>query len=158
MLTTNKSLEYWTAEAQRLKNKRGSRGNRDIVIYLREQNPEMTLQEIGLHVGISKQRVGQILVSENLETRSTGKIPIPMPNCKHCGTPLPTRQRTYCTSKCQYPNGRTITRCHYCNKEINFMTAVYKARNSRAKYVHCSQKCRDASRRGQTNERYKHND
>jgi len=133
---------------------RGPSGNRDLVAYLRETNPAMTLQEIGSHVGISRERVRQILVSEKLETRSSGRQPLPMPECLYCGTLLPNRHRRYCGPKCQYPNGRTIVYCQYCNKEINVMTSVYNSRMRRAKYIHCSRDCRDNNRRGQTNERY----
>ena len=136
------------------KRTRGPTGNRDLVAYLRETNPAMTLQEIGSHAGISRQRVQQILISEKLETRSSGRQPIPMPVCLYCGTSLPSRQRQYCDSKCQYPNGRTIVYCHYCNKEMSFMTSVYTSRTKRAKHIHCSRDCRDNNRRGQTNERY----
>ena len=128
--------------------------NRDIVTYLRRTSPDMTLQEIGSHVGISRQRVQQILISEKLETRSSGRQPRPMPGCLYCGTLLPNRQRRYCNFKCQYPNGRRTAYCYYCNKEMSLMTSVYISRTKRAKYIHCSRDCRDNDRRGQTNERY----
>ena len=127
--------------------------SREVVKYLRNNHPEITLQEIGSHVGISRERVRQILSSANLETRSSGRR-LPMPNCRYCGTLLPNRRRTYCDSKCQYPNGKTTTYCHYCNKEIVLMTSIYTSRQFRSKYIHCSRECRDNSRRGQTNERY----
>ena len=127
--------------------------SREVVKYLRNNHPEITLQEIGSHVGISRERVRQILSSANLETRSRGRT-LPMPDCRHCGTPLPNRRRRYCGPKCQYPNGKTTTYCHYCNKEIILMTSVYISRQSRSKHIHCSRDCRNNSRRGQTNERY----
>jgi len=133
---------------------KSSTGNREVVKYLRNNHPEITLQEIGSHVGISRERVRQLLSSEKLETRSSGRQPVPMPNCQYCGTSLPHRRRRYCGPKCQYPNGKVTTYCHYCNKEIILMTSVYNSRQFRSKYIHCSRYCRDNSRRGQTNERY----
>ena len=136
-----------------LRKSRTTGENRDIVTYLRRTSPDMTLQEIGSHVGISRERVRQILVSEQLETRSRGRY-LPLPVCLYCGTSLPNRQRKYCDSKCQYPNGKTTVYCNYCNKEMIFMTSVYLSRTSRAKYIHCSRSCRDNHRRGQTNKGY----
>ena len=133
---------------------RGPSGNRDIVTYLRETNPAMTLQEIGSHVGISRERVRQILVSEHLETRSTARIPIPMPPCRRCGNFVPYRKRIFCSSICQHPTGRTIVMCHSCGKEISLMTSIYKTRQARAAHIHCSRTCRDNSRRGHPIKQY----
>lgn len=129
-------------------------GKRDDIVRLRTTYPEMTLSDIGGELGLSRERVRQILVQENLETRSTGRIPIPMPTCKMCNNLVPTRKHTYCSPKCQRPNGRTTTRCYGCNKEITLMTSQYKARTQKALHVHCSRACRDESRRGKTNLRY----
>lgn len=123
--------------------------SRDRVIEFRQKHPNMTLSEIGIEIGISKQRVSQILASEKLETRSLQNIPLPMPLCKRCGTPVPYRKRIYCSPQCQRPTGRTTTNCYRCNKEITLMTSVYKSRQERASRVHCSRKCRDETRRGQ---------
>jgi len=127
---------------------------RDKVIELRKHHPEMTLQAIGTELGISRERVRQILTSENIETRSLGRIPVPMPLCKNCNNPVPLRKRIYCSPECQRPNGKTTTHCHFCNKEIVLMSAQYRARSSRATHIHCSRECRGADRRGKTNLRY----
>jgi len=123
--------------------------SRDKVIEIRKDNPDMTLLEIGIETGVSKQRVSQILISENLETRSTHRIPLPMPACKRCGVPVPYRRRLYCSSTCQRPAGKTVIVCHFCGKEVSLMTSMYKIRVTRSKYMHCSRACRDNSRRGQ---------
>ena len=124
------------------------------VVELRKNNPSMTLMEIGTIAGVTRERVRQILKSENLETRSTGRIPSPMPPCKQCGTPVSNRRRTYCSPECQRPYGRTTTHCYYCQKEIVLMTSEYKGRVQRFNHLHCSRACRDADRRGKTNIRY----
>ena len=123
--------------------------SRDRVIEFRQKHPNMTLSEIGIEIGISKQRVSQILASEKLETRSLQNIPLPMPLCKRCGTPVPYRKRIYCSPICQRPTGRTIITCNYCGKEVSMMTSVYKTRMISTKYIHCSRICRDNHRRGQ---------
>jgi hypothetical protein len=116
----------------------------------------MTLTEIGNEIGITRERVRQLLVSEHLETRSTGKIPVPMPLCKRCGIPVPYRKRTFCSDKCHRPTGRVTVNCRYCGKEISLMASVYKTRSVRSKYMHCSRTCRDNSRRGQSMKGYGH--
>ena len=128
--------------------------SRDKAIELRKHHPEMTLQAIGTELGISRERVRQILTSENLETRSVGRIPEPMPLCRTCNNPVPIRRRIYCSSECQRPYGKTTVNCHFCNTEITLMTSQYNARTSRNVHIHCSRECRNADRRGKTNLRY----
>jgi len=133
---------------------------RSQITELRKNNPNMTLQEIGETVGVSRERVRQILHSEQLETRSVDRIPVPMPLCKTCNNPVPLRKRIYCSAECQRPEGKTTLNCHYCNKEITVMSSIYRARTKRATNVHCSRVCRDATRRGKPRIRYnlEHND
>ena len=130
--------------------------SRDRVIALRKHNPDMTLIEIGNEIGITRERVRQILVSEQLETRSTSQIPRPMPLCKRCGISVPYRRRTFCSAICQHPAGRVVVNCRYCGKEISLMASIYKSRSDRSKYIHCSRTCRDNSRRGQSMKGYGH--
>jgi hypothetical protein len=130
--------------------------SRDRVISLRKSNPDMTLIEIGNEIGITKERVRQILASEHLETRSTNRIPAPMPLCKQCGMPVPYRKRIFCSAICHRPASRVTVNCHYCGKEMSLMASVYKSRSDSSKYIHCSRTCRDNSRRGQPMKRYEH--
>ena len=129
-------------------------GKREEAIQLRKAYPDMTLAAIGETIGVSRERVRQILSSENLETRSVGRIPVPMPLCRTCNNPVPIRKRIYCSPECQRPHGKTSTNCHFCNKEIILMTSQYNARTSRNVHIHCSRECRSADRRGKTNLRY----
>ena len=133
-------------------------GAREKIINYRKNNPHLTLEAIGISVGVTKERVRQILNSENLETRSLHRIPAPMPKCRACDKPVNYRRRIYCSSECQYPDGRTSTTCHACKKEITLMTSVYNSRMRRAKFIHCSRPCRDNTRRGMPLKAYKTND
>ena len=54
-------------------------GARERIINYRKNHPYMTLEAIGINVGVTKERVRQILHSENLETRSVPRNPDPMP-------------------------------------------------------------------------------
>jgi len=122
--------------------------NTQAIINYRNHYPDMTLEEIGLTVGVTKQRVSQILTKANVETRSRKKIPAPMPKCQTCGNPVSHRRRLFCGYTCQFPQGKTSTNCHYCNKELTLMTSVYNSRLRRSRFIHCSRACRDSSRRG----------
>ena len=123
-------------------------GRRTRVVELRIHHPHMTLREIGEELGITRERVRQILVTENLETRSSARMPMPMPACKRCGNPVPYRKRIFCSRMCHRPNGRIIVICHSCGKAISLMTSIYKSRHARAAHIHCSRTCRDNTRRG----------
>ena len=133
-------------------------GARERIINYRKNHPYMTLEAIGINVGVTKERVRQILHSENLETRSVPRIPDPMPGCRACGKPVNYRRRIFCSSECQFPLGKTHTNCHHCNIEITLMTSVYNSRMRRAKFIHCSRPCRDNTRRGTPLKAYKTND
>ena len=133
-------------------------GARERIIDYRKNHPYMTLEAIGTNVGVTKERVRQILHSENLETRSVPRIPDPMPGCRACGKPVNYRRRIFCSSECQFPLGKTHTNCHHCNTEITLMTSVYNSRMRRAKFIHFSRPCRDNTRRGTPLKAYKTND
>lgn len=126
-----------------------------LIIDYRQSNPNMTLVEIGDLVGVSKERVRQILAKANIETRSTNRIPKSLPNCKNCGKPVPSRGRLYCSNECQHPNGKTKINCHYCDKEIILRSAEYRTRIQRARYIHCSKECLAESQRGRTKNNYR---
>ena len=117
------------------------------VIQLRKDNPGMTLEAIGQRVELTKERVRQILASENLSTRSIQRIPKPLPPCDPCGKPVSNRRLKYCGTRCRYPNGVTTFTCSYCEKSVTVMTSEYKSRTSRYDKIHCSRECRDNSRR-----------
>lgn len=125
-----------------------------LIVAYRRDNPDMTLIEIGELVGVSKERVRQILSKANVETRSTNRIPKPLPNCRRCGEIVPTRNRIYCSNECQHPDGRTIVNCHFCNKEVNLTSAQYRTRLRRSSFIHCSKDCMYASQRGMTRKNY----
>ena len=60
---------------------------RNEIVTLREENPNMTLREIGEIVNRTRERVRQILTSEDAETRSAKRIESdnrPDPICRVC--------------------------------------------------------------------------
>ena len=92
--------------------------NRATVVKLRKEQPNMTLQEMGEQIGISRERVRQILVSENLSTRSIKEVERrtfkPLPRCESCNLPTKAYNRKYCSNNCRFPNGWTTFACYRC--------------------------------------------
>jgi len=133
---------------------------RHFVVTLRQQNPDMTLQQIATAVNRTRERVRQILVSEEMETRSAKRVESasrPTPLCRVCNTEIirpPSRhRRAYCdecirTKIWRVDMGlrkRRIPRidvpCAYCTKIVNMRETLYK-RNKAQKNFYCSKSCR----------------
>ena len=119
--------------------------NRATVVKLRKEQPNMTLQEMGGQIGISRERVRQILVSENLSTRSIKEVERrtfkPLPRCESCNLPTKAYNRKYCSNNCRFPNGWTTFACYRCGKEITIETSQYKKRVKHYNHIHCSKSC-----------------
>ena len=130
-----------------------NRGTRLEIIEYRTKYPEMTLLEIGNIVGVSRERVRQILSSEQLQTKSLKRQPPIIPDCKTCGNKVPTAKRIYCSEECRRPV-KQILKCDYCKKEMIFAPSLYNARN-RAIKVHCSRECYFLNRTGKTQKGYR---
>jgi len=135
--------------------------NRERIVELRQLHPDMTLETIGSEVGVSKERVRQILAKENLPTVSTGhsstkekeKAP-----CKECGTldkTFQTKQSLYCSKECvriarskywirfhkENPDRRTTYQCSYCGTSKTLRTGIYERQVRNFKNLYCSHSC-----------------
>ena len=115
------------------------------IIHLRENFPELTLREIGEKVNLTRERVRQILIDANLNTKSLARMTTPL--CATCNKTLHNRRLKFCSQECQYPNGQTTFQCATCGTSQTVMTSVYKARMQRNSTIHCSRTCRDHARR-----------
>ena len=119
--------------------------NRVMIVQLRKEHPNMTLQEMGEQIGISRERVRQILVSENLSTRSIKEVERrtfkPLPRCESCNLPTKAHNRKYCSSGCRFPGGWTTFACYRCGKENTIETSQYKKRAKYYNHMHCSKSC-----------------
>ena len=98
---------------------------RQEVIALRTANPQMTCTEISPLVGVSRQRVDQILREEGLPTVA---IRPPMPSCRLCGNPVPKRVLTYCSTACRSADRRVELVCSCCGKVFSLCKGEYVAR------------------------------
>jgi len=117
------------------------------IIHLRENFPELTLREIGEKVDLTRERVRQILINVNLNTKSLARITTPLTLCATCNKTLNNRRLKFCSQECQYPNGQTTFQCETCGTSKTVMTSIYKARIQRNSTIHCSRTCRDKARR-----------
>jgi len=139
---------------------------RNDVITLRTENPALTLQQIAIIVNRTRERVRQILVSENMETRSAKRVENsnrPNALCRICNTEIITgtvnKKRTppsrkYCDS-CINNNiwhidrgmrSRKIPRVHipccHCNTIIDIRKTLYERHQRIYKNLFCSTPCR----------------
>tara|TARA_R110000824_G_scaffold52052_7_gene144695 strand:+ start:2233 stop:2730 length:498 start_codon:yes stop_codon:yes gene_type:complete len=129
------------------------------IINMRIEHPEFTLGEIGERFNLTRERIRQILVYSNMETRSSKRIELantPRPTCAiiDCENLVADRVRTYCTScvktgrwlkdmgvrRQRIP--RITIQCKRCNKDIIMRETLYKRQRNRYINIFCSQFCR----------------
>ena len=134
---------------------------RQLIVRLRKENPAMTLQQIATAVNRTRERVRQILVSEEVETRSAKRVESasrPNPLCRICNKeifrPPSKHKRAYCDEcistkiwlidmglrRRRIP--RIDTPCAYCNKIVTLIETLYKRQRSLHKNLYCSKSCR----------------
>jgi hypothetical protein len=121
---------------------------RRTIIRLRATNPEWTLNQIGIEVGCSRERVRQILTSEAMETRSIkyaeDKI---IPLCKYCGTTLERTRTTgkyptYCSSECRNNQYYQKVVCFHCGRICEIRKGELRQRMKINRTIYCSKSCR----------------
>tara|TARA_B100000949_G_scaffold220277_1_gene220105 strand:+ start:114 stop:803 length:690 start_codon:yes stop_codon:yes gene_type:complete len=136
------------------------------VIQLRQDNPEMTLLEIGNIVGVTKERVRQILKKAGMETRSAKAAHERQPPhlkfgkpCPTCNKPVQYRQwlnsKNTSPSHGYYPIYHIECRpgalfmdlvCPYCDKSFRLGMYDYNQKLKRLnkgiqKGIYCSHRC-----------------
>lgn len=84
------------------------------IIELRRNNPCMTMQWIADRVGVSRERIRQVLSAAGLRTWSTC-INIFF-YCVHCGKPS---KREFCSRQCKKEHNRVSVACFNCGTIIN---------------------------------------
>lgn len=85
-------------------------GKRQQVVELRQKNPCMTSTWIADKVGLSRERVRQILKSEGLMTKRPPRL------CPQCGKTVRSRRQVYCSWKCRRKDTYIKAACDYCGK------------------------------------------
>jgi len=112
------------------------------VLKLRQNNPCFTLQTIGDIVGLTKERVRQLLKHANLNTKSFKGISF----CINCGCEIKGNNRLtrlFCSKQCRYQYNEIPLYCDTCGK-LFYRQKHIVAAASRKGYKHnfCSQHCK----------------
>jgi len=137
--------------------------NKNTKIYvtqIRQDNPEMTLLAIGNIVGITRERVRQILKKAGMETRSTKEVYERRPlHLKFGNKPCPTCDKLVLYRKTPkfgyYPKYHAECRpgtlmvdvvCPYCDKSFQLDKLAYskklqRLQNGSQKAIYCSHRC-----------------
>lgn len=113
-------------------------GVRNKVIVLRKSHPEFTLSDIAAILDITKQRVSQILISENLPRHST-KYKSKFQSCKVCGRATVNK---FCSNECRDVGLNAIVFCDFCKKSLKVSKKHYAYGMKMRKHYFCSNECR----------------
>ena len=120
-------------------------------MQLRLDNPTMTLEEMGQQVGLTRERIRQILKHNNVPTRAMNKSP--QRKCTNCQKPLTNNQghkmyvvphsnaKSYCNIQCRQAELYDYYPCEFCNKLIWMLKTTYINHKARYTTFHCSHRC-----------------
>ena len=120
-------------------------GCREKVIELRRNNPCATQSWIGLHCGVSRQRVEQILFCGGLPT-SHYRTKYVCANCRKVFSPTRSisMSKIFCCRRCHYEYYNPLTACEWCGKLFRDKGSSIVARANRNKHIFCGDKCNGA--------------
>lgn len=113
-------------------------GARQKVIELRKTHPEFTLFDIAGIINVSKQRVSQILKSENLPRHST-KYKSKYNVCKMCGRATINK---FCSSECKDNGSNIFIACDFCKTSQKVSNKKHAYQMKFQKHFYCSNQCR----------------
>lgn len=111
-----------------------------VVIELRRKFPCYTATKIAEQVGLSRERVRQILKKHNERTRKIAGY------CRTCSNVLTNRQRKYCSPECRHKDTYVQVSCSVCGK-MKEVRAKYLIGQTKRGYqdFHCSNKCKSVT-------------
>ena len=109
------------------------------VLALRAGNPLIPAADIARHIGVSRERVRQLLVILGLPTRVLFVPTFHL--CGVCGAP--SRNPSFCSRKCQSWSTWVIFKCAVCGRGRRRRGSEVRARisKSRSGNLYCSRKC-----------------
>ena len=112
----------------------------DKIIALRWTNPCLTLQAIGDQVGVSRERVRQILKRTGLPTKhykQTYTCIVCRNIITHCGN------KYFCSQKCRMKYHRIPVECNYCGKIIKrrISEILHYSDKIQRNYSYCNRTC-----------------
>ena len=117
--------------------------DRDKLAKMRWMNPCATLQDMGDHFGITKERVRQVLNEMNLPTRHFSEKK--MVSCLQCGNPI-REGKEFCNRECQNIYNTILITCSQCGKLMKRKACQTLLTESRIKLGYkgnffCSKRC-----------------
>lgn len=120
-------------------------GCRDRVIELKNDNRFITQVEIGNEVGVSRERVRQILNKVGLNNASEIREKKKRERtCAYCGNPRSRNNHKYCSRACACKAHRVDVTCEECGSTVNRTlseTKVYENYRNRHKHFFCDRVC-----------------
>ena len=112
---------------------------RDLVKLYRDENPKMKASEIGRKIGVSRQRISELLREMGMET----KILLPIRYCQECKNPIDRDNRNgkFCSLACYYKQGRTQLVCTECGREYHRCSSTIKRKGPDSSGDFCTRVC-----------------
>ena len=121
---------------------------RDKVLILREKDPNITAVEMSKIIGVTRERIRQILSKAGLEIDVRPRLMDEKTKdhkCKYCGTRLWDLKRQFCSQECFFADSRgnwLEFPCCNCGKTVSIRESMQRVRVSRgSKRVFCSRDC-----------------
>lgn len=119
--------------------------SRQKVIEIRKKYPCMAMQDIADQIGITRERVSQILRSEGLPSKLPRKL---SHTCNQCGKEYHSYNKNslFCSRKCYSEYKSILLFCEICGKSFRrnasrtYTNVKYKRSNG--DHIFCSQECK----------------
>lgn len=113
---------------------------KEYVCKLRLNNPCMTLKSIGDSAGVTRERVRQILSSNNLPTKSYRVYKLLQ--CRYCFKII-RAPRIYCSKECREKDLYIYLECEECGKLVKRLAKdyIWRLKNRNYKHVWCNKRC-----------------
>lgn len=109
------------------------------VLALRETDPSLPSVRIAETVGLTRERVRQILKEAGLPTY----LPRHYGYCASCGNDIPRGRTLYCSLECRHAAVRVTFNCALCGTSKTLRRSAYNAQVRRGyKNMYCSVGCR----------------
>lgn len=117
--------------------------NREKILRLKQEHPDWTLLHIGSEVGVTKQRIRQVLIANNISTKRHKEYYSPCIVCENLVLNK-TSSKAICSEKCRQKLFWVELICGHC-KEIIVRRKSHVTRDLKKnpdKVFFCSQSCR----------------
>lgn len=109
------------------------------VVRIRQSNPCATLEKIGQQVGITHERVRQILYEAELPTKRYYQ-PSQLYECLNCRKPTPNKK--YCSKECRYEHTHPLVECDICHQLFRRRhTDLFNPSSGTHNHYFCSKSC-----------------